>query len=151
MKNIVKLILIFTLFISFYTAKAQVFNPKDFDSKLSLSELLLTKQPNREALLKILPKEFKIDSLQKFKYFLKDSLGNAITVYLHIETLKIVYVEFFEKPITHKDLYAYIQKQNYVWIGSEHNCDYMNNKKLAIVICPGMEKGMMVNISKYDL
>ena len=151
MKSIIKIILTVILIVSFFNSKAQSFNQKNFDSKLGLSEILLTKQPTRDALSKILPKEFKIDSLQKFKYFLKDSIGNAITVYLHIETLKIVYIEFFEKPLSHKDLYAYLQQIKYEWIGSEHNCDYLNNKKISIVICPGMEKGMMVNISKYDL
>lgn len=152
MRSLGKILFVITFLFVTYSSKAQTFNPNNFNIKLNLSELLLTKQPTREKLQSLLPKEFGIDSLQEFKYFLKDSMGIPVIVYLHIKTLKIVYIEFYENQLFQKDMYDYIiQKKSFDWIGSEHNCDYFNNKKTAIVICPGMEKGMMIHISKYDL
>jgi len=152
MKTILKLFFSFIVIFNSCLLKAQSFNPKNFDSKVRLSEFLLMKQPSRDSLERMLPSGYKIESLKEFQYVLKDSSGVILTAYLHIKTLKIVYVEFYEKQEYKKELYDYLTKnKNFEYVASEHMCDFMNNKKISFTICPGMEEGMMINISKYDI
>lgn len=131
---------------------AQTFDIKQFEKNLYLSQYLLQKQPDRDTLLKNIPKDYKIDSISPFNYYFRDKFNQKITVYLHIESLKIVYIELFDKQENYKDLKDYlIQKKKFVWNISEHNCDYLNNKKFLITICPGMKEGVMIHISLYDV
>jgi len=152
MRTFLKTLLVLILLINFNLSKAQSFNAKNFEIKVKLSELLLAKQPSRDSLIKILPRGYKIESLKEFQYVLKDSSSIIMTAYLHIKTLKIVYVEFYENQSFKTELYDYLIKQNkFDYVASEHNCDYLNNKKISFTICPGMKEGLMINISKYDL
>ena len=152
MKNILKTFITLIVVLNLSSLKAQTFNAKNFESKVRLSEFLLMKQPSRDSLERLLPAGYKIEALKEFQYVLKDSSGIILTAYLHIKTLKIVYVEFYEKQEYKKELYDYLTKnKNFEYVASEHMCDFMNNKKISFTICPGMEEGMMINISKYDI
>lgn len=139
----------------FYTGNelsAQAFNIKQFEKNLYLSQYLLQKQPKRDSLSKILPKEFKLDSITAFNYYIKDKFNQKIVVYLHIESLKIVYVELFENQHNYNDIKDYlINKKNYIWSASEHNCDYLNNKILSMTLCPRMKEGVMIHVSLYGI
>ncbi len=145
---IIKLLIVLLIFNIGKNLSAQAFNIKQFDKNLYLSQYLLQIQPKRDSLLKILPKEYKLDSITAFNYYIKDKFNQKITVYLHIESLKIVYIELFESQQNYKAMKDYlINKKKYTWFASEHNCDYLNNKKINITLCPGMKEGVMINIS----
>ncbi|MBN2893457.1 MAG: hypothetical protein JXL97_16405 [Bacteroidales bacterium] len=69
---------------------------------------------------------------------------------MHIETYEIVYVEFFEPEGNFNEMKSWLMNdKNYKWPISEHNCDYLHNDKLLLTICPGMENGIMIEVSKY--
>ena len=124
---------------------------KMLELKLKFSTSLVNDQPSVEKLLKWMPDNFTIDSLTEFKYCFKALDYTTITAHLHLETRKIVYVEFFETEKEVKEITRFLLKEKgYKYVASEHMCDYFNNKKNAIQMCPGMEKGTMIDVSKYE-
>ncbi len=121
-----------------------------FDLKLKFSTALVNDQPSKEQLLKWMPENFTIDSLTELVYYSKSTDYKAITVHLHLKTKEIVYVDFFENEIGVKDITTFLLKEkNYEYMASEHNCDYFNNKENAIQMCPGLDEGTMIDVSKY--
>ncbi len=143
------------LFLLFSTApffsSAQQFNIKQFDENLNLSSYLLQNQPNIDSLIKTLPKDYKMDSISAFKCYVKDKLNRKIVVYLHIKSLKIVYVELHESQKNFQDLNNYLTNtKNFTYIGSERNCDYLNDKTLSITLCSGMKDGIMIHVSLFE-
>ncbi len=101
----------------------------DFEEKFLLARKLLQEQPVRNQLINFLKDyHFEIDSLSNFHYYLKDKSNNPFTIYLHIETLKIVYVEFTEPSNLREEITKYLTKKEYSFLGSQHLCDYWIEK-----------------------
>ena len=149
---------LFKLFISILlvfnslSANAQNTGLQKFENKLKLSELLLSKQFSREDLTNAAPSGLKVVALKEHEYIFKDKFGSTITAHLHIESLKVVYVEFEESLSVQHELYEYLlDTKNFELLGTEHNCDYLNNKIISISLCPGNGDGITVQVTKYQM
>jgi hypothetical protein len=125
------------------------FDPEKFSDKMRFAITLLNKQPKQRDLVKLLPANITIDSLQEFKYFFRYMGIDPITADLHLQSHRIVLVEFSEEENNLKALTSFIHTK-YTYMGSEHNCDYYNDKKTSIVIIPGMNKKTLIHVSRYE-
>lgn len=124
---------------------SQNFNYSYFEKLLQFSELLLTTQPNANQVESLNNDVFKLSDVQQFQYIFEDKVNHTtITAYLHIETLQLVYVEFFIKTEDYPEVKDYLMNVKlFEWPISEHNCDYLNNNRLQIALCPLGDKTMV--------
>lgn len=152
MKNIIlKLSLLICFLIIYQITNSQNFNVSLFNKFLKQAEVLLDKQPEHDSVKNCLIHDFKVEELAEFEYKLKDKNNYVIDAHLHIDNLSIVYVNFQIQKEDHSKLLKYlINTKGYEWIGSEHNCDYLNNKKYTIVLIPNLPDKITVQVGKFN-
>jgi hypothetical protein len=127
---------------------SQRFNSTEFEERVKMAGTLLVLQPTGKQVKESLPPGFTLDYTEEFKYHIKDPQRNSVTAYLHITTLKVVYVEFSEPKATFVEIQKFLTDvKKFEWVGSEHLWNYFNDKKFAIAISPEMT----VHVSLYDL
>lgn len=117
------------------------------DEKLSLARYLLENQATPEKLKGQNHYGFGLDGIAELGYSLKNATGEVVQAYIQQTSRKVFFVEFYEIQYTLKQLLDYLPSANYLWVGSEKGCDYLNNGHLALTLCPHPEKGVHICVN----
>ncbi len=145
--NKLRFILIFFTLVTICQNKAQSFIAQNFDSKLFIAKSLLEKQPETNQISGILKDGYTLDSVNSSGYFIHFNDKNQLVGYYYKGTQRTVYVQFFEANKDKTKLYQHlIEVLGFQYTGSEHMCDYYFKGNISLQICPGLEKGIMIDI-----
>ena len=130
-------------------ANAAVYTEPDrLDDKLSLARFLLQQQPAAENWKGTIPFDYELSTRSDLGFTLRNERGETVSVYLQPGSKRIFFVEFYEPEIRREELQRYLsEKLKYVWVGSGHGCEFLNDGLLALNLCPDGEKGTRININ----
>ncbi len=84
---------------------------------------------------------FEVDGIAEVGYSLKNATGEVVQAYIRQTSRK-----GFLRGILRKSIHAetvlseYLPGANYLWVGNEKGCDYLNNGHLALTLCPPSRK-----------
>ena len=135
-----------TLLIGLFMQVASV-HAQALADKLSLARHLLENQSTAESLKGQTLHGFTSDDSAELGYSLKNAAGETVQAYMQQGSHRLFFVEFYENGFTQKELQQKLTGLNYVWVGSEKGCDYLNNGTLAITLCPPSAKGLRVCVN----
>lgn len=117
------------------------------EQKLSLAKYLLENQSTAENLKHQTHYGFGFDTGSELGYSLKNAGGELVQAYIQQTSQRIFFVEFYERGLASKDIQQYLSSLNYIWVGTEKSCDYLNNGQLALTLCPAGEKGIRICVN----
>lgn len=115
--------------------------------KLSLARYLLENQSTSESLKGQTRYGFGLDASGELGYTLKNAAGETVQAYMQQGSLRLFFVEFYENGFSQKELQQKLTALNYVWVGTEKSCDYLNNGSLAVTLCPPSDKGVRICVN----